>query len=163
MKLSLIYARSENRCIGANGGLPWHLPDEFKHFKRTTMGAVIVMGRKTFEDHRSVLPGRVNVVLTRDADYPGPDGLLVRHNLDAVLDEFADRDEVYVIGGAGLFAEAFLKAGRVYETVVHAEVEGDTFLPPLDFEGWDATMLEQHPIDDRHAHAYTVTRYNRVK
>lgn len=169
MTLALIYARSENFCIGADGGLPWRLPDEFKHFKRTTMGCPILMGRRTYEDHDNVLPGRTNVVLTRRGDFAAKEGVVVRRDLDEAVAEFAPggdgnaSDTVFVIGGAGLFAEAFGKADRVYETVVHATVEGDTFLEPFDFSGWSATVLEQHPADDKHSHAYTATRYDRVR
>lgn len=162
MTLSLIYARSENRCIGADGGLPWRLPDEFKHFKQTTMGRPIIMGRRTYADHDNVLPGRANVVLTSRKDFNPKNGVELRHDLDAALREFgADGGEVFVIGGAGLFAEAFPRADRVYETVVHAEVEGDTFLPEFDFAGWTSTKIETHPADDRHPFAFTITRYDR--
>lgn len=160
-KVSLIYARSENRCIGIDGGLPWRLPDEFRHFKRTTLGCPVIMGRKTFEDHNSVLPGRENVVLTRQRGLKLPEGVLVRHDFGAVLEEFSGRDEVFIIGGAGLFERGFEIADRVYETVVHTHVAGDTFLPAFDLDAWTATEIEQHPADDRHAHAFTITRYDR--
>jgi dihydrofolate reductase len=160
MMLSLIYARAENRCIGVGGKLPWRLPDEFAHFKRTTMGRPIIMGRRTFEDHRSVLPGRTNIVLTRRHEFSF-DGLVIARDLDEALRPYRDSDgEVFVIGGAGLFAEAFPHARRVYETVVHATIDGDTFLPEFDFTGWSATVLERHPADARHAHAFTITRYD---
>ncbi|MEM1099712.1 MAG: dihydrofolate reductase [Planctomycetota bacterium] len=167
MTLALIYARSENFCIGADGGLPWRLPNEFKHFKRTTMGCPILMGRRTYEDHDNVLPGRTNVVLTRQDDFVAKEGMLIRRDLDEALAEFAPGTEAnpgetaFVIGGAGLFAAAFPRADRVYETVVHGEFEGDTFLEPFDFSGWNATVLEEHPADDKHSHAYTATRYDR--
>ncbi len=164
MPLALIYARSENRCIGRDGELPWRLPDEFKHFKRTTMGRPIIMGRRTYEDHNNLLPGRTNIVLTSRRDFEPAEGVLVRHSLDDVLCEFDDgAGELFVIGGAGLFAAAFPMAQRVYETVVHAEVDGDTFLPDFDFSGWTHTVLEEHPADERHAHAFTVRRYDRVR
>lgn len=168
MTLALIYARSENHCIGAAGGLPWRLPDEFRHFKRTTLGSPILMGRRTYEDHNNVLPGRTNVVLTRQKDFVAAEGLVIRDNLDEALREFAPGSEanpgemVFVIGGVGLFAEAFGRADRVYETVVHGTFEGDTFLEPFDFSDWMGTVLEEHPADDRHSHAYTVMRYDRI-
>ncbi len=162
MQVSLIYARSENRCIGRDGGLPWRLPDEFQHFKRTTMGRPIVMGRKTFEDHQNVLPGRTNIVLSRNPLFKGIPGLVVRRSLQEVLSEYAgDAGEVFIIGGAGLFAEAFPLSQRVYETVVHADVEGDTYLPAFDVRAWRSTVLIEHGKDDRHAHAWTASRYDR--
>ncbi|NBC10803.1 MAG: hypothetical protein GVY24_03590, partial [Planctomycetes bacterium] len=86
MPLSLIYARSENHCIGKAGRIPWRLPDDFKHFKRTTMGKPIIMGRRTYEDHESALPGRLNVVITRQPDYRAAEGVVVVDSLDAALD-----------------------------------------------------------------------------
>lgn len=160
--LSLIYARSENGCIGRGGRLPWRLPDDFAHFKRTTMGHPIIMGRRTFEDHSNVLPGRTNIVLTRRADFGFP-GVVVAPGLDEALAPYRDTDEeVFVIGGAGVFAEAFARSQRVYETLVHAVVEGDTYLPRLDLSGWDATVLAEHAADARHAYAFTITQYERA-
>ncbi|MEM6750438.1 MAG: dihydrofolate reductase [Planctomycetota bacterium] len=164
MQLSLIYARSENRVIGAKGGIPWRLPDDFAHFKRTTMGTPILMGRRTYEDHDSALPGRLNIVITRNADYQPAEGVEVAPSLKAALELAAqENDEAFVIGGVGLFADALPRAQTVYETVVHAEVEGDAVLPDFDFAtGWATTVLAEHPVDDRHAHAFTVYRHDRV-
>jgi dihydrofolate reductase len=162
MILTLIYARSENRCIGRDGDLPWRLPDDFRHFKRTTMGHPIIMGRRTFEDHNTALPGRTNIVLTSRGDF-APADVIVRRGLDDALAPYRDTDEqVFIAGGARLYAAAFPHAHRVYETVVHANVEGDTHLPPFDFTGWKDTVLEHHPADDRHTHAFTITRWDRV-
>lgn len=162
MRLALIYARSENRCIGADGRLPWHLPDEFAHFKRTTMGRPIIMGRKTYEDHQSALPGRTNIVISRQPDYrPGP-GIVLTHSLEQALEPYRQEPgEVFVIGGAGLLEQAFPGADRVYETVVHANIPGDTFLAPLDLSNWTERILAHHPPDDRHPYAFTVYQYER--
>ena len=163
MLLSLIYARSENRCIGRAGGLPWRLPDDFRHFKRTTMGHPIVMGRRTFEDHNTALPGRINIVLTRQPDFTFP-GVTVRHTLDAALAPYRGTDaEVFIVGGADLYAQAFSRADRVYETVVHADIAGDTLLPAFDLCGFETVTLSEHPADDRHAYAFTILRHDRVK
>ena len=161
-EVALIYARGRNWCIGADAGLPWHLPDEFRHFKRTTMGRPVLMGRRTYADHQSALPGRTNVVLTSDAGLDVAEGVLVRSELGAALKEFgADGGTVFVIGGAGLFADAFPLADTVYETEIAADFEGDTYLKPLCFEGWDCEIIEQHDTDDRHAHAYEARRWTR--
>lgn len=161
MILSLIYARSENRCIGRGGDLPWRLPDDFKHFKRTTMGHPIVMGRRTFEDHNTALPGRTNIVLTSRPDF-APPGVIVRRSLDEALAPYRGTDEeVFIAGGANVYAQAFPQADRVYETIVHARVEGDTYLPAFDFTGWRRALLEEHPADDRHPHAFTILRWDR--
>lgn len=162
MKISLIYARSENRMIGQAGGLPWRLPDDFRHFKQTTMGHPIVMGRRTFEDHQTALPGRTNIVVTRQADYPVVEGVIVRPSLSAALDPYRGTDEeVFISGGATLYTQMLPCADCVYETVVHAEVAGDTPLPPFDLSRWRATVLQAHPTDAKHPYAFTVTRYDR--
>jgi len=163
MILSLIYARSENRVIGCDGGLPWRLPDDFKHFKQTTMGRPIIMGRRTFEDHNSVLPGRTNIVLTSREDFEY-EGLVVARSLDEALAPYRNDDgEVFIIGGAGRFSAAIEDAQRVYETLVHAEVEGDTVLPKFGLADWDATVLSEHAADERHAYPFTITRYDRPR
>lgn len=163
MTLSLIYARSEDRCIGKAGRIPWRLPDEFAHFKRTTMGKPIVMGRRTYEDHESALPGRLNIVITRQAGYMPAAGVVVVGSLEEAIERGRrESDEVFVIGGAGLFARAFEDADRVYETVVHTTIpDGDTYLPAFDLTGWGRAVLETHAADDRHAFGYTVSRYDR--
>lgn len=161
MLLSLIYARSENRVIGKDGGLPWRLPDDFKHFKQTTMGRPIVMGRRTFEDHNTALPGRTNIVLTsRPISVPG---ILTRPSLDDALAPYLGTDEeVFIAGGASLYAASFPRADRVYETIVHAAVEGDTVLPDFDLAPFRRTVLSEHPADARHAHAFTILLWDRV-
>jgi len=161
--LSLIYARSENRCIGKDGQIPWRLPDEFAHFKKTTMGKPIIMGRKTYEDHKSALPGRLNIVVTRNAGYQVAEGIETTGSLDAAIQRGMEASsEVFVIGGVGLFTQAFEEADHVYETVVHTHIDGDTVLPAFDFTGWNAVELGHHLADDRHAHAFTMMRYDRA-
>ncbi len=164
MTLSLIYARSENHCIGKAGRIPWHLPDDFKHFKQTTLGKPIIMGRRTYEDHDSALPGRLNIVITRQADYRVAEGVEVVSSLDAALQRaYQNSDEVFVIGGSHFFTQAFPQADRVYETIVHTTIgDGDTFLPDFDFTGWQQKKLLHHPADERHAFAFTVYLYARA-
>ncbi|MFI4860023.1 MAG: dihydrofolate reductase [Phycisphaerales bacterium JB063] len=161
----MIYARSENHCIGKDGRIPWRLPDEFAHFKRTTMGRPIIMGRKTYEDHESALPGRLNIVVTSDPHYQAAKGVVITHTLDDAIAranaEHNDEGEVFVIGGVGLFEQVFNQAQRVYETVVHTILDGDTYLPTFDFTGWTAQTLHDHPADDRHPYAWTAKRYDR--
>lgn len=161
MILSLIYARSENHVIGQDGKLPWHLPDDFKHFKRTTLGHPIIMGRRTFEDHKSVLPGRTNIVLTRNPDFSFP-GIEVRRSLDEALAPYRNTDEeVFIIGGAQLFADTFPHAQRVYETVVHTTIEGDTTIPAFDFNGWTRDQSISRQTDDKHPFAFTISIWSK--
>ncbi|MEM6259319.1 MAG: dihydrofolate reductase [Planctomycetota bacterium] len=162
MRLNQIYARSDNRVIGVDGRIPWRLPDDFKHFKRTTMGCPIIMGRKTYEDHQSALPGRLNLVITSNAGYKAADGVVVAASLDEAIKLAQNESErAFIIGGIGLFVQTFDQAQTVYETVVHAEVDGDAVLPAFDFTGWQHEVLDEHAADGRHAHAFTVQRWDR--
>lgn len=163
MHLAHIYARSENRVIGKDGRIPWRLPDDFAHFKRTTMGRPIIMGRKTYEDHQSALPGRLNLVVTSNAAYQAAAGVEVLTSLDAAIERAGkDSDLAFIIGGVGLFEQTFDRVQTVYETIVHAEIDGDAVLPAFDFTGWRCTVLEQHPADARHALPFTIQQWDRV-
>ena len=162
MAVSLIYARSRNHCIGKDGAIPWHLPDEFGHFKQTTMGKPIIMGRKTYEDHQSALPGRLNIVISRQPGYRAAEGVLVVDSLDAAVAR-AERDseEVFVIGGVQFFVAALPLATTVYETVVDADIDGDAMLPAFDFSDWRTEQMGEHGVDERHAYSYTIYRHCR--
>jgi len=163
MQLAHIYARSENRVIGVDGKIPWRLPDDFKHFKQTTMGCPIIMGRKTYEDHESALPGRLNLVVTSNADYEAADGIEVVTSIDVAIERAAqDNDRAFIIGGVGLFEQTFNQVQTVYETIVHTDIVGDAVLPAFDFTGWQREVLQQHPADDRHPFAFTVYRHERI-
>lgn len=162
MTLSLIYARSLNHCIGKQGRIPWHLPDEFGHFKKTTLGKPIIMGRKTYEDHESALPGRLNIVVSRTPDYPVVAGIELQGSLSAAIElGLQQSDEVFVIGGVSFFREALPHADRVYETVVQTVIDGDAVLPEFDFSDWNTTLLEEHSADERHEFAYNVYCHER--
>lgn len=162
MKLAQIYARSENRVIGDAGRIPWRLPDDFKHFKQTTMGWPIIMGRKTYEDHESALPGRRNLVITSNTDYRAAEGIEVVHALDEALSLAGQtHDLAFIIGGVKLFEQTFDRVQTVYETVVHATIPGQAVLPAFDFSGWTEEVLQEHPADERHAYAFTVKRWDR--
>jgi dihydrofolate reductase len=117
-KFSLIVAMDENRLIGSNNGLPWHLPADLAFFKRTTMGKPIVMGRKTFESIGRPLPGRRNIVVTRDPDFSAA-GCDIANSIDAALDLCADDEEVMLIGGASLYQQSLSRATQLYITQIH--------------------------------------------
>lgn len=162
MQLAHIYARSENRVIGAEGKIPWRLPDDFKHFKKTTMGKPIIMGRKTYEDHESALPGRLNLVITSNPSYQAAAGVEVVSSLDAAIQRAEqESDQAFIIGGVGLFTQTFGQVQTIYETVVHTAIPGDTILPVFDFTDWRCQVLQEHPADDRHKFAFTVKRWDR--
>ena len=154
--LFLIYARAANGTIGRDGTLPWHIPADLKRFKALTMGKPMIMGRKTFESFPSPLPGRRHIVLTRDADWRA-EGAEVVHSIDEAL-ALAGDGEVAVVGGAAINALFLPLATRVELTEVHADVPGDTFMPPLGHQ-WRETDREEHAAaDGRPAFAFVTLR-----
>jgi dihydrofolate reductase len=139
--VSLVYARSRNGVIGADGGLPWSIPSDLKRFKATTLGKPIIMGRKTWESlPRKPLPGRPNIVLTRRTDFTA-EGARVVHDVPRALQAAGDVPEVCVIGGGEIYALFFVLADRIYETVVDVDVTGDTHAPVLDPAEWIETDM----------------------
>jgi dihydrofolate reductase len=144
MKISLIVAMGENRVIGVDNRMPWHLSADLKRFKQITMGKPLVMGRRTHESIGRPLPGRRNIVLTSDRDYTAP-GCVVVHNLPDALSE-ADADEVMVIGGSSLYETFLPKADRLYLTLIHREFAGDTFFPEFEWKEW--SEIERLDVED---------------
>lgn len=160
MRIAIIVAAGENGAIGCDGVLPWHLPAEMRHFKKTTMGHTVVMGRRTWEEIRKPLPGRRNVVLSRRPGFEAP-GAEVLHDFDDLATLTEDRPPIFVIGGAALIVEALPAASDLYLTRVHAEPPGDTFLPPIDFSEWERIAAERHEADEKHAYAFTIEHWRR--
>ena len=154
-RISLIWAMTRNRVIGNAGGLPWDLPDEMAHFKRTTLGHAVVMGRRTYESVGHPLPERHNIVLSRRGLATADPRVTVVSDLDAALDAVGD-GECFVIGGASPYALALPRADRLIGTFIDAEIEGDTYFPEIDLGAWRVVESSHHPIDDRHAHAYDI-------
>lgn len=146
--LSLIAAMAKNRVIGRNNSLPWHLPEDLKYFKATTLGKPILMGRKTFESIGKPLPGRTSVVLTRNPGWSF-DGCLVVPSLDAALAQLADREEILVIGGAELYQQTLARADRLYLTEIDADFEGDAWFPEFDRSQWQPISRQPHPDNGR--------------
>jgi dihydrofolate reductase len=132
MNLSIIVAVAKNRVIGARGQLPWHLSEDLKRFKKLTMGHPIVMGRKTFESIGKPLPGRENVVLTRNRSFR-PEGVTVLHSFEELASRFGE-NEIFVIGGADLFKLALPLVTRFYLTKIEKDFEGETLFPKFDLE-----------------------------
>jgi dihydrofolate reductase len=133
-------ARSDNNIIGRDGGLPWHLPEDLKHFKKLTMGKPMVMGRKTFASLPGLLPGRRHIVLTRDTGWTS-EGAEVAHDAEQAIQLAGDVPELAVIGGAEIFALFMPRAKRIELTEVHRTIEGDVRMPPLG-SGWRVTARE---------------------
>lgn len=163
MELTIIVAAAENDVIGRDGALPWHLPGDLRHFKRVTMGKPIIMGRKTHESIGRALPGRTNIVISRQSDYSA-DACHVVHTLDEALGQAADEGatEAMVIGGAALYAESLPRTDRILLTRVHASLDGDVRFPQLDPASWQVVAVERHDADEAHAYPYSFMELVRV-
>ena len=153
MTVSLVVAASTNNVIGRDGGLPWHLPDDLRHFKRITTGKPLIMGRRTFESIGKPLPERQNIVMTRDPDYAA-EGCDVVSSVDEALELAGDAEEVMIIGGGQVYRDFLSRADRIYMTRVQAEVQGDTLFPDFDKSAWRLVSSEHHAADDRHGYAF---------
>ena len=141
--VTIVVAMAENRVIGRDGKLPWHIPEDLKRFKALTMGKPMIMGRKTFESLPGLLPGRRHIVLTRDRDWSA-DGAEVAHGIGGAL-VLAGEPEVMVIGGAEIFAKFRRIADAIELTAIHEGIEGDTFMPRWDERWWREVSREAHP------------------
>jgi dihydrofolate reductase len=158
--VSLIAAVADNGVIGRDGGLPWHLPDDLRWFKRVTAGHAVIVGRRTWESLGRALPDRRWIVLSRDPGFR-PAGAETAPDLAAALSA-AGAGEVFIAGGSAVYRAALPLADRMYLTAVHADVSGDTRFPPLDFSRWTLMDERHHPADERHAHAFTFRTYDRA-
>ncbi len=158
MKIAMIVAMGENRGIGKDGNMPWHMPADLKHFKQLTMGKPIIMGRKTYESIGKALSGRTNIVITRDANYPAEEGVIVVNNyrdaLDAALKAENPSREIMVIGGGTIYAAFLPHAKRLYITEIKSRFDADTHFPPLEF-GWMEVSREDHAADERNPVPYS--------
>jgi dihydrofolate reductase len=163
MTVSLIVALSTNRVIGRDGGLPWHLPADLKHFKRTTMGHHLIVGRRTWEEVGKPLPGRDMVVVTRSRSF-APEGVKVVRSVEQALEIASADDEPFIGGGAQIYRIALARdlVDRLYLTRVHADVDGDTFFPELDLDEWELVSEEHHEKDEKNEFAHSFLVYERA-
>jgi dihydrofolate reductase len=161
MRLSLIVAMGRNGVIGANGALPWRLPADLMHFRDVTIGKPIVMGRRTHESIGRPLPGRENIVISRNPGFHAP-GCTVLNSLDAAWKHCAAQDEVFVMGGAELYRQTLDRADRIHLTEVHADVEGDTRFPPWDRKAWREIERRDFGSDEKNPHRYSFVILERV-
>jgi len=160
MQLKLIFARASNGVIGKNNTLPWHLPEDMAHFKRLTLGCPVIMGRKTWDSlppKFRPLPGRLNVVVTRQTDWQA-DGALVAHSIDQACALCPPDSTAWVIGGAEVYAQALAQASEAVVTAIDAPFEGDAFAPMLD-SAWQETTRESHTAAS--GLAYSFVTYQR--
>jgi len=159
--ISIIVAASTNNVIGAAGDLPWRLSDDLKRFKTITMGKPIVMGRKTWDSIGHPLPGRQNIVISRQANFVA-EGCEVVASTDEAIAATGGADEVMVIGGSQVYSLFLPAAERLYLTRVHAEVAGDAFFPDIDELEWRLVDDESHSADDRNAFDFSFRTYERA-
>ena len=159
-RLSLIAAMDRNRLIGANNTLPWHLPADLRFFRQTTMGKPVVMGRKTHESIGKALPGRRNIVVSRNPEHRYPGCELVT-GIDAALRLCADADELMLIGGASLYQQTIDDATALYITRIHASFDGDTWFPEFDPEDWRVEFRQDFGADSDNPHDYSFIKYVR--
>ena len=147
MKLSIIVAFDENRLIGKNNSLPWHLPADLKHFKNITMGHHMIMGRRTYESIGKPLPGRVSVIVTRQKNFMA-DSCVIFHSLNEAIQYCENQNEVFIIGGAQIFECAMPLATRLYITQIHHAFEGDTWFPEINITEWKLVLRQDYDADE---------------
>ncbi|WP_313800505.1 dihydrofolate reductase [Cytobacillus sp.] len=159
--ISLMWAMDNNRVIGYNNQLPWHLPEDLKFFKRTTMGHPIAMGRKTWDSIGRPLPGRENIVITRNPAFTC-EGCTVLNTIVELLEYSRQKDEeIFVIGGAEIFKLILPDADKLYLTRIYDEFEGDTFFPELNMEEWSLLSKEKGIKDEKNPYDYEFMIYER--
>ncbi len=162
MIVSVIVAAAKNKVIGKEGGIPWYLPADLAHFKQTTMGHPMIMGRKTYESIGKALPGRTSIVITHQKDYRA-EGCIVVQSLDRAIDEAEKApgsEEVFIIGGEEIYKQAMPLVKQIYLTKVHADIDGDKFFP-IELSEWQETSREDHEGDDKNPYSYSFTALKR--
>jgi dihydrofolate reductase len=162
MLVSLVVAMARNRVIGRDNTLPWRLPEDLRHFKAVTLGKPVLMGRKTFESIGRPLPGRTNLVLTRDPAWKS-DGAVVVHSLNEALARSGAAQEMAGIGGAEIFRLLIPLASRIYLTRIDADIPGDTVFPPLDYSQWVEVDSRRFSADERNAYDMTFVTLERAQ
>lgn len=160
--ITIIAAVSTNNALGKDNDLIWHLSNDLKRFKQLTKGHHVIMGRKTFESMPKALPGRVNVIITRQKEYK-PEGTITVHSLKEALEVSKNDLQPFIIGGGEIYTQALKVAHRIELTRVHAEFEADTFFPTIDSSVWKETYKEDHFKDSNHNYDFTFIQYNKTK
>ena len=163
MKIAMIAAMAKDRIIGADNDMPWHLPADLKHFKAVTLGKPVIMGRRTFESIGRALPGRPNIIISRQLGFNVPDNVTVVGSPDEALNlaatMVAGDDEVMVIGGGKIYEIFLSQADVLYLTHIDLDVAGDTRFPDYDAEGaWQEVWAESHTADEKNPHNYRFTK-----
>ena len=158
--ITMIAAAAENNALGKDNDLVWHLPDDFKRFKRLTSGHHIIMGRKTFESFPKLLPDRTHVIITRKEDY-SPENTIVVHSMEEALKVSKLDDQAFIIGGGEIYKMGMEYADRIELTRVHGEFEADTHFPEIDKSEWEIVKDQFHDKDEKHDYSFTYLTYER--
>ncbi len=161
-KVAMIVAASENNVIGVNGDLPWRLSADLKRFKQLTMGHHIVMGRKTFDSIGRLLPGRTTVIVTRQTDYKFG-GAKVVNSIEQAIEVCDDDDCPFITGGAEIYRVALPFVNEIHLTRVHTELDGDTFLPKVNWDNWVLESEVSHPVSDKNNFKFSFETYQRLR
>src|SRR5688572_9271391 len=166
MTISLIAALAQNRVIGKDNDLPWHLPDDMKFFMQTTKGHHCIMGRKNYDsipDKFKPLPNRTNIVVTHQKDFKAPNCIVV-NGIERALEiaQNNNESEVFIIGGAEIYKQSLAFADRLYLTEIKADIAGDTFFPTIRHEEWKELSRTPHPADERHQYAFDFVVYEKI-
>jgi len=162
MTISLIVAASENNAIGKNNQLLWNLPNDLKYFKNKTWGMTVIMGRKTYEAVNKPLPGRVNIVITKQESWQGAGAWVAKDLENALIQaETTNCKEIFIIGGGGIYKQSMDIADKIYMTRVHAELDGDTFFPVIDESKWKLVSHVDFAPDEKHQYAYSFQEWEK--
>lgn len=157
--ISIIFAMDSKGTIGKDNRLPWHLPADLAYFKKTTLGHTVIMGRKTFESVGRPLPGRCNVIITRDKNYKRED-CVVLNSIEEVIEYCSDKD-VFIIGGADIYTKLFPYTDKLYITLIEASFEGDAFFPEINYDEWKLVSRTKGPRDEKNPYDYDFLVYER--
>ena len=160
-RITIIAAAALNDALGKDNKLIWHLSKDLQHFKTLTNGHAVIMGRKTFESMPRALPNRTNIVITRQSDYQA-ENIIVTSSLSKALNIALDDPRPFIIGGGEIYKEAMSIADEIELTRVHADFEADTFFPEISSYQWKEVWREDHPADEKHPHAFTFLRYQKI-
>ena len=161
MKLSIIVATSLNNAIGKDNQLLWHLPADLKFFKTTTMGCPVLMGRKTFQSIGRTLPGRKNIVITRDAQFNNDHlfDIIVEPNLESAITHLNKEDGIFIIGGGEIYKQSIHLVDTIYRTIVNTTIDGDVYFPNLDVNYFELVWEEKHEADEKNKFEYTFQKF----
>lgn len=164
MILSAITAIGQNNVIGKNNALPWYLPADMRFFKNTTIGHAVIMGRKTYDSFKKALPGRTNIVITRQKDLTLPDAIVVNNLQEAIAKaREIEKEETFILGGAQIYEQSLPLLDRIYLTRVYEDFEGDTFFPKFNLDEWEMTGIEPHEPDEKNRYFYAFQIWERRK